>query len=182
MLFRSTRWLDKVWTHDDATYQHCLLVAGVAAKFSLHLGFATADRDHFVRAALLHDLGKAKIPLAILNKPGRLDESEMTVMRTHPAVGADLLAAQGGFDAATLAVVRSHHEMLDGTGYPEQLRGDSVSDPVRLLTVCDIYAALSEKRSYKEAKKPEECFRILYQMGSKLERSMIDALAITIMN
>ena len=176
------RWLDSVWVHDDTTYQHCLQVAGLAAAVAIQLKFPKADQQRFIRAALMHDLGKGRIPLEILNKPGIHDDDERAIMRTHARIGYEILVDGGVKDGLTLDAALHHHEMLDGTGYPEQLRGDSVSDPVRLLTVCDIYAALSEKRSYKEAKKPEECFRILYQMGSKLERSMIDALAITIMN
>jgi putative nucleotidyltransferase with HDIG domain len=150
-----TRWLETVWTHDDATYQHCLLVAGVAAQFVLHLGFRTADREHFVRAALLHDVGKARIPREILNKPGRLtaDDSQC--------------------DAATLGAVRHHHEMLDGSGYPDGLAGAEISDTVRLLTICDIYAALTERRSYKPPMPAREAMAILESMTGKLEMTLV---------
>lgn len=169
-----TRWLDRVWTHDDATYQHCLLVAGVAAKFSLHLGFSASDRNHFVRAALFHDLGKARIPLAILNKPGRLDEGEMTVMRTHPVIGYEKLKA-AGCDALTLGAVRHHHEMLDGSGYPDRLSGDSIGDTVRLMTICDIYSALTEKRAYKPAMPNAVAMAILSDMKGRLEDRLVQS-------
>ncbi|MFD1301663.1 HD-GYP domain-containing protein [Methylobacterium marchantiae] len=169
-----TRWLDRVWTHDDATYQHCLLVAGVAAKFSLHLGFAEDDRSHFVRAALLHDLGKAKIPLAILNKPGRLDDAETAIMRTHPVIGYEKLKPSG-CDAATLDAVRHHHEMLDGSGYPDGLSGNAVSDTVRLLTICDIYSALTEKRVYKPAMPTAVAMAILSDMTGRLEGGLVQS-------
>ena len=155
-----TRWLETVWTHDDATYQHCLLVAGVAAQFVLHLGFRTEDREHFVRAALLHDVGKAQIPREILNKPGRLTADEMAIMRRHPVIGYDILR-ESGCDAATLGAVRHHHEMLDGSGYPDGLVGAEISDTVRLLTICDIYAALTERRSYKPPMPPRDAMAIL---------------------
>ncbi|NEU14295.1 HD domain-containing protein [Methylobacterium sp. BTF04] len=167
-----TRWLDTVWTHDDATYQHCLLVAGVAAQFVLHLGFREDDRRHFVRAALLHDVGKAQIPLAILNKPGRLDADEMAVMRTHPVIGYEILL-NSGCDAATLGAVRHHHEMLDGSGYPDGLVGDAIADTVRLLTICDIYAALTERRAYKPPMPPRDALAILQGMDGKLEMSLV---------
>lgn len=169
-----TRWLDRVWTHDDATYQHCLLVAGVAAKFSLHLGFSTEDRNHFVRAALLHDLGKAKIPLAILNKPGRLDEAETAVMRTHPVIGYEKLKL-AGCDPITLGAVRHHHEMLDGSGYPDGLSGDAIGDTVRLLTICDIYAALTEKRTYKPPMPTPVAMAILSDMKGRLEDGLVQS-------
>jgi putative nucleotidyltransferase with HDIG domain len=169
-----TRWLDRVWTHDDATYQHCLLVAGVAAKFSLHLGFSTDDRHHFVRAALLHDLGKARIPLSILNKPGRLDETEMTIMRTHPVIGYEKLKGTG-CDDVTLGAVRHHHEMLDGTGYPDGLSGDAIGDTVRLMTICDIYSALTEKRVYKPAMPTSVAMAILSDMKGRLEDGLVQS-------
>lgn len=175
------RWLDNVWVHDDTTYQHCLQVAGLAAAVAIQLKFPKADQQRFIRAALMHDLGKGRIPLEILNKPGMHNDDERAIMRTHALIGYQILVDGGVKDGLTLDAALHHHEMLDGTGYPEKLSGDSVSDPVRLLTVCDIYAALSEKRPYKEAKEPEECFRILYQMENKLERSMIDALSTTIL-
>lgn len=166
------RWLETVWTHDDATYQHCLLVAGVAAQFVLHLGFRADDREHFVRAALLHDVGKARIPREILNKPGRLDPEELVIMRRHPVIGYEILK-DSGCDAATLGAVRHHHEMLDGSGYPDGLVGTEISDTVRLLTICDIYAALTERRSYKPPMPPRDAMAILEGMTGKLEMSLV---------
>jgi putative nucleotidyltransferase with HDIG domain len=167
-----TRWLETVWTHDDATYQHCLLVAGVAAQFVLHLGFRAEDREHFVRAALLHDVGKARIPREILNKPGRLDADETAIMRRHPVIGYDILK-ESGCDAATLGAVRHHHEMLDGSGYPDRLVGAEISDTVRLLTICDIYAALTERRSYKPPMPARDAIAILEGMTGKLEMGLV---------
>jgi putative nucleotidyltransferase with HDIG domain len=167
-----TRWLETVWTHDDATYQHCLLVAGVAAQFVLHLGFRADDREHFVRAALLHDVGKARIPREILNKPGRLDADELVIMRQHPVIGYEILR-DSDCDALTLGAVRHHHEMLDGSGYPDGLVGNEISDIVRLLTICDIYAALTERRSYKEPMPARDALAILQSMTGKLEMGLV---------
>ncbi|TNC07498.1 HD domain-containing protein [Methylobacterium terricola] len=169
------RWLDTVWTHDDATYQHCLLVAGLSAQFALHLGFRHDDQFRFVRAALIHDVGKARIPLEILNKPGRLDAGEMAVMRTHAAIGHAVLLAGGETDAMTLSVVRHHHEMLDGSGYPDGLSGDAIGDMVRLLTICDIYAALTERRPYKKPMPMADAMAILAGMDGKLEARLVQS-------
>ena len=174
------RWLDSVWVHDDTTYQHCLQVAGLAAAVALRLNFSKPDQQRFTRAALMHDLGKGRIPLAILNKPGALDDDERAIMRTHSLIGHQILVEGGVTDELTLDAALHHHEMLDGTGYPDKLSGEGISDPVRLMTVCDIYAALVEKRPYKEAKSPKECFQILHGMGSKIEQSMVNALSVTI--
>jgi len=168
-------WLDTVWRHDHITFQHCLLVAGLAAHFAQQLGMSTPDRQRLTRAALLHDIGKARIPAAILNKPGRLTPEESDVMRTHAPIGHDLLAASGCRDAITLQVVRHHHEMLDGTGYPDGLSGAAIADPIRLLTICDIYAALIERRSYKPPLPSAEAMRILAGMTGKLDMRLVEA-------
>jgi putative nucleotidyltransferase with HDIG domain len=172
-----SRWLDTVWAYDDATYQHCLLVAGYAANFAQRLGFSRFDQRRLTRAALVHDVGKAKIPYAILNKAGPLDEGETAVMRTHAAVGFDLLKEGGECDPATLDAVRHHHEMLDGSGYPDALAAPEISDLVRLLTICDIYAALTEKRPYKPLLPAESALRILDEMRGKLEPGLVAAFA-----
>jgi putative nucleotidyltransferase with HDIG domain len=169
------RWLDVVWAYDNATYQHCMLVTGLAAEFARSLGVSANDQERLVRGALLHDLGKAKIPLAILNKPGRLEPQELTVMRTHPEIGYGILREQGGYETEILEVVLRHHELLDGSGYPDGLAGSQIGDLVRLTTICDIYAALIEHRPYKQPMPPTRAFEILQDMGSKLEAALVRA-------
>lgn len=168
-------WLETVRAYDDATYQHCLLVAGLAAAFAIDLGFSAADRQQLVRAALVHDVGKARIPLAILNKPGPLDARELAVMRAHPALGHAILVQAGGFDATMLTVVRHHHEMLDGSGYPDGLRGEAIPDIVRLITICDIYAALVERRPYRAPMSAAAAMGILHGMAGKLDQILVRA-------
>jgi putative nucleotidyltransferase with HDIG domain len=167
-------WVLAVQRFDDVTHQHCLLVAGLAVAFSSALGLGPNARHHLAKAALLHDVGKTKIPTAILNKPGRLDEAELAVMRTHPAEGYAMLAG-GGFDASLLAVVRSHHEMLDGSGYPDKLRGDQIPDLIRLVTISDIYAALIERRPYKAPMDPAKAYSILQGMVGRLDADLLRA-------
>jgi putative nucleotidyltransferase with HDIG domain len=168
-------WLDVVWNHDDITYQHCLLVAGLAAAFAQKLGFRQQDQRLLSQAALLHDIGKAQVPLDILNKPDRLTPEEMAVMRTHPVAGHELLLRQPGFDPRLLDVVRHHHEYLDGSGYPDRLRGAQISDLNRLTTICDIYAALIERRAYKPPLSPDRALSIMVEMGDKLDRALLHA-------
>ncbi|PTM38548.1 HD domain-containing phosphohydrolase [Bosea sp. 124] len=168
-------WLQVVWSYDDLTYQHCMLVAGLAASFAHQLRFSADDRRLVTRAAVLHDIGKARIPLDILHKPGALDEAEQAVMRSHPALGHAMLLAQGGFRPEVLAAVRSHHEYLDGSGYPDKLGGDEISDIVRMITICDIYAALIERRSYKPPMLPDQAFDLLLLMRGKLDAALVGA-------
>jgi putative nucleotidyltransferase with HDIG domain len=167
-------WLEIVWRFDDATHQHCLLVAGLAAAFASTLGFSRTDALRLTRGALLHDIGKAQTPIEILNKPGPLTDEEWAVMRRHATTGFDLLGGQG-YDDETLAVVRSHHELLDGSGYPDHLRGEAIPDVVRLVTICDIFAALIEKRPYRREISSEEAYGILSGMDGKLDMDLVRA-------
>lgn len=172
------RWIELVQAHDSQTVRHCMLLAALVAHFALHLGLSSDDRASFVRAALVHDVGKAMIPLAILQKPGSLDADEMKVMREHPAVGHEMLVASGMTDPLALAVTRHHHEMLDGSGYPDGLSGAAISDPVRILTICDIYAALTEDRPYRPGMSQAKALTILRNMApAKLEAALVEAFA-----
>lgn len=109
-------WVPAVRRFDDVTHQHCLLVAGLAAAFARSLGLGEAECHRLTKAAFLHDVGKIHVPTAILNKPGKLDAHEMAIMKRNLARGHAMLAAQE-FHPEVLQVVRSHHEMLDGSGY-----------------------------------------------------------------
>jgi putative nucleotidyltransferase with HDIG domain len=168
-------WLKVVWKHDDATHQHCLLVAGLAAALSVKLGFSGTDRRRLTRAALLHDIGKAKVPPEILNKPGPLTDQELTLMRSHAVAGHRILIQQGGFDSEALSVVRNHHEYLDGSGYPDGLKGSKISDMVRLTTICDVYAGLIERRPAKPPLSPEDAYAQLCAMRGKLDADLVKA-------
>jgi putative nucleotidyltransferase with HDIG domain len=142
-------WLTAVGCHHTDTYRHCLFVTGFAVAFAQHLGMREDDQRRLARAALLHDVGKAFVPAALLDKLGELTVEEMAELREHPRRGHDALSAQGGFPPEMLDVVLHHHEFLDGTGYPDGLSGSQISDIVRLTTVVDIYAALVENRAYR---------------------------------
>ena len=142
-------WLTTVGCYHTDTYRHCLFVTGFAVAFAQHLGMRDDDQRRLVRAALLHDVGKAFVPVAILDKPGELTDEEMGEIRKHPRRGYEALVAQGGFPPEMLDVVLHHHELLDGTGYPNGLNGNQISDIVRLITIMDIYAALVENRAYR---------------------------------
>jgi len=171
------QWLEVVWTHDDATYQHCLLVTGLAAEFAVRLQFTQSDQDHLVRGALLHDIGKAKIPLTILNKQEALTGEQLAIMRTHARIGYEMLREQGDYEPELLDVVLRHHELLDGSGYPDGLAGPQIPDLVRLVTICDIYAALIERRPYRQPIQPALAFNILQEMEGKLETALVKEFA-----
>jgi putative nucleotidyltransferase with HDIG domain len=170
-----TSWLETVRRHHEGTYQHCLLVTGIAVDFGLSLGLAKPDIERLYSAAMFHDIGKARIPLAVLDKPGRLDPEERALIETHPAAGYDVLKGNVGVSAEILDAVRHHHEYLDGSGYPDALCAASISDIVRILTISDIFAALIEHRVYKPTLSREQAYEIIQSMHGKLERPLVAA-------
>jgi putative nucleotidyltransferase with HDIG domain len=155
--------------HDLTLYRHSMFVGDLTAAFSAYLGFSPADQSLLVRAALLHDLGKAGVSPDVLGKPGALNPREMKEMRSHPQTGYLLLTAEGGHDPETLAVVGQHHERLDGSGYPHGLLAGDISDPVRIVTLCDIYAAMTELRSYCKPLRPQEALRLIEASRTQLD-------------
>src|SRR5882757_3741949 len=168
-------WLTTVGCHHNETYRHCLFVTGFAVAFAQHLGMREDDQRRLARAALLHDVGKAFIPVAILDKPSELTEEEADEIRHHPRRGYDALAAQGDFPPEMLDVVLHHHEFLDGTGYPNGLSGSQISDIVRLITIADIYAALVEKRAYRLQFTHVKAYSMMEAMGDKLDKHLLQA-------
>jgi putative nucleotidyltransferase with HDIG domain len=168
-------WLTTVGRHHNSSYRHCLFVTGYAVAFAQHLGMREDDQRRVARAALLHDVGKAFIAVAILDKPGKLSGEEMNEIRKHPRLGYEALVAGGGFPTEMLDVVLHHHEFLDGAGYPNGLRGDQISDIVRLTTIVDIYAALVEKRAYRMPFTHAKAYSIMEEMGGKLDQHLLQA-------
>ncbi|MEH2586992.1 HD-GYP domain-containing protein [Bradyrhizobium sp. AZCC 1721] len=168
-------WLDEVRRYHEGTFQHCLLVTGVAVAFGLDVGFSDADVSRLGMAATLHDIGKARIPLSILDKPGRLDPEEEEIIRRHPVIGYDLLKGVSGISPEILDGVKHHHEYLDGSGYPDGLKASQISDLVRLLTISDIFAALVESRPYRPPMPRQDAYQILCGMEGKLEGALVRA-------
>lgn len=168
-------WIETVRRHHDATYQHCMLVNGVTAAFVSSLGFNRGDALRVTLAATLHDIGKASIPLDILDCPTRLTPEQFAVIKTHPGEAVRMLADQPEIPAAVLDAVEHHHEYLDGSGYPHAIQGAKVKDLTRILTICDIFAALVEHRSYKPTMPPADAYEILVGMTGKLDPALVRA-------
>jgi putative nucleotidyltransferase with HDIG domain len=168
-----SEWLTTVRRHHEGTYQHCLLVTGVAIDFGLSLGVGKTDLERLYSAAMFHDVGKARIPLDILDKPGRLDPDERVLIETHPAAGYEVLKGHQGVSAEILDAVRHHHEYLDGSGYPDGLCAENISDVVRILTISDIFSALIEHRHYKPTMQRDDAYNILCGMNGKLEKALV---------
>lgn len=135
---------------DTGTAEHCIRVRDMCARLGREVGLS-ADRVRDLElGAMLHDIGKCKIPDAILNKPGKLTAEEWAVMRRHPDYGAEIVERIEFLRGAT-DVVRAHHERWDGAGYPHGLRGEAIPLAARIFMVVDAYDTITSKRSYKEA-------------------------------
>src|SRR3954467_14076049 len=168
-------WLETVRRHHEGTYQHCLLVTGIAVDFGLSLGLGKRDVERLYSAAMFHDIGKAQIPLPILDTSGPLDPGERALIRTHPAAGYEVLKGNPVVSAEILHAVLHHHEYLDGSGYPDALCASSIPDIVRILTIADIFSALIEQRSYKATMPREQAYERIRGMQGRLEAPLVAA-------
>ena len=148
--------LARLKTQDDYTCMHSVAVCALMIALGQQMGLDDAQCRSAGLAGLLHDLGKAAMPPALLNKPGKLTDAELAVIRSHPERGHEMLQEAKGASAAALDVCLHHHERMDGRGYPHQLAGEQLNGMVRMAAVCDVYDAISSDRAYKSAWDPAE--------------------------
>lgn len=172
------QWLDTVRQYHEGTFQHCLLVTGVLSTFGHKTGMRRKDVMTLTVSGLLHDIGKAEVPTEILDKPGKLTDAEFASIRRHPVAGYEYLRKQNVVDGEILAAVRHHHEYLDGSGYPDGLASAQIGDLTRIMTICDVYGALLERRSYKPPRSPVAALEIIANMAKegKVEYQLVKAL------
>jgi HD-GYP domain-containing protein (c-di-GMP phosphodiesterase class II) len=148
--------LARLKTRDDYTYMHSVAVCALMVALGRQLGLDDDTCRQAGLAGMMHDLGKALMPLEVLNKPGKLTDEEFAVMRTHPERGHALLVEGGGAGEAVLDVALHHHEKFDGSGYPHKLAGAQISQLARMGAVCDVYDAITSNRPYKSGWDPAE--------------------------
>ena len=168
-------WLIAVNKHHIRSYRHCLMVTGYAVAFAQHLNMREQDQRRLARAALIHDVGKAYIPVSVLDKPGKLTEQDEIEIAKHARIGYDVLKHQGYFPREMLDVVLHHHEFLDGTGYPDALGSEQISDIVRMITIVDIFSMLVEKRGDTPPLANGDAFAFMERMTGKLDMQLLQA-------
>ena len=148
--------LARLKTQDDYSYMHSVAVCALMVSLARQLGMDDESCRSVGLAGLLHDMGKAVMPIEVLNKPGRLTDAEFAIMRTHPERGHALLLEGNAVGADALEVCLHHHERFDGSGYPHRLAGDAISQVARMGAVCDVYDAITSNRPYKSGWDPAE--------------------------
>lgn len=169
--------LMKITAHDYYTHTHSINVSIYTLSLGSFLGINGKDLEILGMAAVLHDLGKSKVDYAIINKNGKLTEEEFDQMKGHPAIGHAIALELGITDLRILSGIRHHHEKMRGGGYPDNLKGDEISQFARIIGVCDVFDALSTKRSYKDPMSSFEALKLMKEtMREHLDMDMVTAL------
>jgi putative nucleotidyltransferase with HDIG domain len=174
--------LGKVRTWDEYTYMHSLNVALLGGFLASRMFPGRQDIVECLSVGgILHDLGKARIPQQVLNKPGKLTDNEFTVMKQHPLLGAQLATENGVSDTRILSVIRSHHERFAGGGYPDALLKEYIPVEAKIAAVADVFDALTEKRVYKEPMESRMAVSIMIEsMGAHFDPDVVRVLLLSI--
>jgi HD-GYP domain-containing protein (c-di-GMP phosphodiesterase class II) len=160
---------------DDYTYMHSVAVCALMIALSRKLELDEQRIRDAGMAGLLHDLGKAMIPMEILNKPGKLTETEFALVKTHPEEGHKLLLGGKGISDITKDVCLHHHEKIDGSGYPKGLSGEMISLFAKMGAVCDVYDAITSNRPYKAGWDPAESIKRMAEWKGHFDPTVFQA-------
>jgi putative nucleotidyltransferase with HDIG domain len=161
-------------THDDYTYLHSVAVCALMLALARQLRLDPKQTRLAGIGGLMHDLGKAAMPLDVLNKPGKLTDTEFATMKRHPVAGAEMLRVAGA-DAQVQDIALHHHERVDGTGYPDRLAGEQISLLARMGAICDVYDAVTSQRAYKQAWDPSGAMHQMAKWEGHFDRHLFNA-------
>ena len=156
-------------TSDEYTFKHSVDVATIAMILAKKQGLSKKQIHEIGVAGLLHDVGKTKVPLEILNKPGRLDDEEFNVMKQHPVFGYKMIKDNPDFSPEVAYAVLQHHEKIDGNGYPLSVNSSQITQYAKILSVADIYDALVTERPYKKAFTQRTAVEMIMSMTGELD-------------
>ena len=170
--------LDVLRHHHAYSFAHSVRVGVLLGLFGQWVGFSQDDIRLVTLGGLVHDIGKRNLPIGLLDKPARLDDDEMAVMRKHPVWSREVLTEIGTVPREVIRIAERHHEKLDGTGYPLGLRAGQLDDLSLVSAVVDVFVALTDKRAYKRAMTSAEALEIMMGMrGGHLETGFVDQMA-----
>ncbi len=153
----------RIKNKDDYTFLHSVSVCALMVTFGRSLGLDNEIVRQAGLGGLLHDVGKAKVPDEILNKPGRLTDEEFDIIKRHPGDGHAVLLQTPEVGAIPLDITRHHHERMDGSGYPDKLPGDQISMMAQMAAVVDVYDAITADRCYHKGMPPTEALRKIWE-------------------
>jgi HD-GYP domain-containing protein (c-di-GMP phosphodiesterase class II) len=164
-------------SHHYETYTHSVQVSVfLLGSASFVLGMADlAMLQRIGLGGMLHDIGKTEVPKEILLKPGPLTDEEFDLVKLHPVAGLDILEEHARVPATAAAIIRSHHERVDGQGYPDGLTGEHMRPIVKLSKICDVYDALTTDRPYATARSPFDALAVMKKMEGQFDTEMLDA-------
>ena len=166
---------DVIEADDGYTGEHCKSVVTLCLELAEHLSLSPERQRNLEFAALLHDVGKIAIPKEIINKPGKLDPHEWTIIKTHTLEGQKMLDRVGGFMRQVGLIVRSHHERWDGSGYPDGLAGEQIPLEARIIACCDTWNAMRTDRPYRNALSAEVAVaELLANAGKQFDPHVVD--------
>jgi putative nucleotidyltransferase with HDIG domain len=166
-------------THDDYTYLHSIAVSALMLSLARQLGLDEEQTRVAGLGGLMHDMGKAAMPLEVLNKPGKLTDAEFAIVKRHPAAGAEMLRAAGA-DRAVQDIALHHQERFDGSGYPDGLSADAISLLARMCAVCDVYDAVTSARVYKKPWDPSIAMHQMAKWRGHFDKDVFNAFVKTV--
>lgn len=167
--------LARLKTADDYTFMHSVAVCALMIALARQLGLDEQQTREAGMAGLLHDLGKAMIPLEVLNKPGKLTDAEFDLVKTHPDEGYKMLLTGSGISEMTKDVCLHHHEKVDGSGYPKGLNAETMSLFAKMGAVCDVYDAVTSNRPYKAGWDPAESIKRMAEWKGHFDPKVFQA-------
>jgi HD-GYP domain-containing protein (c-di-GMP phosphodiesterase class II) len=159
---------------DEYTAQHSMNVCIYSIALGRQINLPVSELNNLGLCGMLHDMGKMRIPLAVLNKPSELTDDELKVMKSHATLGWKLLLNTNGVYGGAIDVAYTHHEKLDGTGYPRGLKDEQISPYARIVAIADMYDAITSDRVYKKSKTHLEAINIMTNnIGDKLDSGLV---------
>ncbi|MDD5320802.1 MAG: HD-GYP domain-containing protein [Methylococcales bacterium] len=166
-------WMTQLKQRDLYTSQHSMNVAILAIALGRHLNLSVTDLNNVGLCGMMHDMGKMLIPLEILNKPGKFSPEELKIMHSHAELGRRLLMSSSGMYAGAIDVAYSHHECLDGTGYPRKLTAEQTTPFTKMVTIVDMYDAITSDRVYQNGRTHLEAINVMTKLcGTQLDSGL----------
>jgi putative nucleotidyltransferase with HDIG domain len=162
----------RIRSRDNYTYQHCVNVAVLLMAFAEHMGMDSSHVREMGTAGLVHDIGKALIPESIVKKPGKLTEAEYKIMQTHVRQGIAVLQDSHGMSPLALELTGTHHERMDGTGYPNGYDSSRLSTESRMIAMVDVYDALTAIRPYHHGNPPTQGLNFILNQQGHFDRRL----------